>query len=201
MFGAFHLMFISVNNLSDARYAAALGADYLSFNFDPHHPMSVTAASAKAMAQWVSGPLVGAELTREHNSRNALDFVEILGLDLMIVSAEQAESMEESGVDFMVRHPSLNQDMLNYLNGLSHFKGILLVAEKAHLLDFADPWPEQTPVFVVLPELSADIVQWVLKRKPYGIALQGEMEDTPGYRDFEEVNAFFDQLEEASSAS
>lgn len=198
MFGAYHLMFISVNNLSDARYAAALGADYLSFNFDPKHPMSVSAASAKAMAQWVSGPLVGAELTQEHKAKNASDYIDVIGLDLVVVSIEQADEMQTEGVDFMLRSPDINPELLSFLRAMSHFKGFLL--EPASL-DLPVSLLRSENVYTVLPALGRETVEWISRNKPFGIALRGEMEDTPGYRDFEEVNAFFDQLEEASSAA
>lgn len=200
MFGDYHLMFTSVNNLSDARYAAALGADYIGFNFDPNHPMTVSASSAKAMAQWVSGPLLGAELTVEHNAKNASDFIEILDLDLVFISTEQAEEMQSVGIDFMVRCTDVKPELLSYLKDFSHFRGMVMEAEP-YLFSKPDFQLPEGPIFIILPRLNEEMVQWIAKSKPYGIALRGGMEDTPGYRDFEEVNDFFDQLEESSSSA
>lgn len=45
-----------VTNLQDARYAAALGAHYLSFSLEPGHPYKLGPELVSEMMQWLSGP-------------------------------------------------------------------------------------------------------------------------------------------------
>ncbi len=49
------IAFLSVNNLTVARYAAAMMADYIGFCFDSSNSKNITVAHAKEIMGWLSG--------------------------------------------------------------------------------------------------------------------------------------------------
>ena len=49
------VFFLSVNNLTVARYAAAMMVDYIGFCFDPSDEKFITVAKAKEIMGWLSG--------------------------------------------------------------------------------------------------------------------------------------------------
>jgi phosphoribosylanthranilate isomerase len=49
------IAFLSVNNLTTARYAAAMMVDYIGFCFDDAHEKFITVGRAKEIMGWVSG--------------------------------------------------------------------------------------------------------------------------------------------------
>lgn len=57
----FILRFSQISNLSDARYAAGMWADFIGFSFDPNNDAFIDPNQAKEIIQWVNGPKVVAE--------------------------------------------------------------------------------------------------------------------------------------------
>ena len=53
--------FSNVNNLSDARYAAAVGIEYIGFCFDKSNPDYIAPIKAKEMIDWITGSNIVAE--------------------------------------------------------------------------------------------------------------------------------------------
>lgn len=60
----------NITNLSDARYFAAWGIEYISFNFVPDSPYFIEEKSAQEIRDWVEGPKCLIEA-------NALEFSEL----------------------------------------------------------------------------------------------------------------------------
>jgi phosphoribosylanthranilate isomerase len=51
----------NITNLSDARYAAAVGIDYIGFCFDTNDANYIPPVKAKEIFEWTSGTIVVAE--------------------------------------------------------------------------------------------------------------------------------------------
>ncbi|HEY1047282.1 MAG TPA: hypothetical protein VGF79_12630 [Bacteroidia bacterium] len=61
----FILKFSSIQNLSDARYAAGMWADFIGFNFDPGTESYLDPNKAKEIIGWVSGPVFVGEFGQQ----------------------------------------------------------------------------------------------------------------------------------------
>lgn len=73
----------NVTNLSEARYCAGMGVDYLSFPVPP-----VSLEVYREIASWVTGPQFGIEIDAEHLSllnEYPFDFIEIAASDILLV--------------------------------------------------------------------------------------------------------------------
>ena len=74
----------SITNLSDARYAAAAGIDYLGFCFDPNHQNYIAPMKAKEIIDWITGCEIVAEFGNQSkeeiktmNDVIRFDFIEL----------------------------------------------------------------------------------------------------------------------------
>src|SRR6185503_523293 len=60
-----NIKFGEINNLSDARYAAGMGAAFMGFNLSASHPKCVTVEKLKEISGWAPGPAIVTEWENE----------------------------------------------------------------------------------------------------------------------------------------
>lgn len=155
-----------INNLSDARYCAGMGADGLIFTLDPSLPGAVTPELVKELAGWVSG----VELIGEFGAMPAADINQLIAdchlSRVLLTGASPADADELAA-------PTL-----------------LTTAYEAPYPPPAAPTRWLTGTFdpAALPALLA-------AAQPAGLILQGGDEIKPGLRDFTELEAIFEALE------
>jgi phosphoribosylanthranilate isomerase len=85
----------SVSSLSDARYFAGMGVDWLGFDVDPDSPHYVSPELYQSMAGWVTGPKRVVELP----ALNKIDFKNILEIyspDAWEVDASQLQALKSN---------------------------------------------------------------------------------------------------------
>jgi phosphoribosylanthranilate isomerase len=75
----------NVTNLSDARYAAAVGIDYIGFCFDPASENYVAPIKAKEMIDWLSGSHIVGEFGNQ-SPEEIKDISELLNIDVIEVN-------------------------------------------------------------------------------------------------------------------
>jgi len=184
-----------INNLSDARYCAGMGADGLIFTLDPTLPGAITPELVKELAGWVSGvELIGefgstvptSEINRLieecHLTRVLLrDFatwpaVPTLAVPALLeVSPLVAFDAEESA---------------HAVPPSAFPAGYALLTTAEAPVATADPlWLSGDFTPATLPTLLATV-------RPAGLVLEGGDEIKPGLRDFSDMEAVFEALEE-----
>jgi phosphoribosylanthranilate isomerase len=77
--------FSNVNNLSDARYAAAVGIEYIGFCFDKSNPDYIAPIKAKEMIDWITGSNIVAEFGNQ-SIDEIKDISELLQVDAVEVN-------------------------------------------------------------------------------------------------------------------
>ncbi len=196
-----------INNLSDARYCAGMGAQGLIFTLDANLPGAVDAATARELAGWVAG-------------------VDIIGEFGHVAGAEINRLVEECGLTGVLL--SLHRDRQAWPEGLAVPAVIevpMAIVLKQSLLeatiaDLAAAFPQGFALFTTPPHpYPADYAYWHdLARQaplwlagppdpteaadlaeqvhPAGLILAGGNELKPGLRDFTELEAVFEALEE-----
>ena len=195
-----------INNLSDARYCAGMGAQGLIFTLDATLPGAVEAATARELAGWVAG-------------------VDIIGEFGHVAGPEINRLVEECGLTgvllrFDAQRPAWPQGLA--VPALVEVPAALLTNPAAYATTVADltaalpagfsffttpPLPAAYATWHALarqaalwlagppaPTEAADLAQHV---RPAGLILEGGDEIKPGLRDFTELEAVFEALEEA----
>ena len=193
------IMLASVNNLTDARFAAAAGLDFLGFNFEKGHPGFIEPVKAKEVVGWVSGPL----LVGEFSSYDADDINSVAGymnLDYVLVKSGELDHLLP-GIQFPLM---LGIDM----NELGSFEELSMMLARLH---------SKVNYFVISnltdEKVSGDLLQeynvlWkpsgnpqdikteFAKLKPAGLVLNGMDETQIGIRNFEELSETLEMFRE-----
>jgi phosphoribosylanthranilate isomerase len=197
-----------INNLSDARYCAGMGAQGLIFTLDPTLPGAVDAATVKELAGWVAGVdligefghVAGPEINR---------LVEECGLTGVLLRLDRDRQSWPQGlaVPALVEVPqAIVVDERHYANTQADLaaafpQGFALFTTPPH------PYPadytywhqlaRQAPLWLAGPTDPTQAAETAQHVHPAGLILAGGDEIKPGLRDFTELEAVFEALEEA----
>jgi phosphoribosylanthranilate isomerase len=198
-----------VNNLSDARYAAGLGAQFLGFNFCPTHPQYLAPSSVQEIVGWLTGPcLVGewedelADIILDTTERLHLDYAQLNSFDpakakaLKDICLIQNMLLDENSPAELIRKIDEvhTQDMYFLLSFgsqdaqthyFSHSGNQQLLRELCR--DY--------PVILNFYFSPENAIHFIEEYKPFGINLKGSSEIKPGYKDFDELNELVSLLE------
>ncbi|GAA4357010.1 hypothetical protein GCM10023185_21470 [Hymenobacter saemangeumensis] len=195
-----------INNLSDARYCAGMGADKLSFVLDPHLPGHLEPAAVKELAGWVAGvDIIGefGELSApEINAlaaECALDAVLLRGL-------RSADELADIAPPVLLE---LNLAELHQETDLGTIApAIAGVVVELPGLDFTADSPEVDNTLSMVSELAAQAPLWlgpgldpararqtVDLMPARGLVFASGYEIKPGLRDFDQLEAVFEALE------
>lgn len=163
MYHACKLKFGAVTNLTDARYAAAVYADWIGFRLDPSHPRYIDPAMAKEIIDWISGSSIVAELGDLLPS-DIQAALEVLQIDTVQVSSQDvAEAWKDAGYTVILEG-----------SGQADFTLSSDVSDGNHLLDITG--------------YSLEQLQSLKDNPPFAIQINGGDETGPGLRDFAEVD-------------
>lgn len=194
-----------VNNLSDARYCAGMGADRLAFPLDPTLPDHLAPASVQELSSWVAGVELVGEFdtlpTAEINTLAAqcgLHYVllhrlrplpELEALELpVLLNTEWTPDLLPEDIEalFQQYKPAVAAFLLT---------GTPESPLDGHQLTYLMDLARKFPLWIGSGLLRAPIRQQLTDIRPEGLVLQGGHEIKPGLRDFTELEAFFEELE------
>jgi phosphoribosylanthranilate isomerase len=200
------LLVNGINNLSDARYCAGMGADMMGFNLDESHADHLTEDAFKEITGWVSG----IQLVGEFDETSATKINEkAFNLNLDSIQLNKTYLIDE------IRHiekPVIQKVFIN--------KDTI----ETELLEMLDLYKEDVAYFLVysndfktidetncrllrdLAKLYKVIIgfgveksnlEYILEEiNPVGLGLQGSDEIRPGLKTFDELEEIFEALEE-----
>jgi phosphoribosylanthranilate isomerase len=164
-----------VTNLSDARYCAGMGVDFLSFPV-----ASVDPKTYQEITGWVAGPQFGIEVNPDNFEKTQLyrsDFIQIdvanldqLHTENRLVLALEISSWETEKSKLLARKVQINALEFNFASVTSAAIEVIQDASK----DFE--------VFVKFNS-SLDLPQ-LLRLPITGITLEGNSETKPGLKDY-----------------
>ena len=197
-----------INNLSDARYCAGMGATGLIFTLDPALPDAVAPATVRELAGWVAGVDIIGEVGADADADlpRLVAECELSGVLLRLDPQRQSWPL---GLDVPVLvevPPSLLTDHHHYAAALADLtaafpQGYALVTTSPRTyppdLAYWHALARQAPLWLLAPAdptQAADVAQHV---HPAGLVLAGGDELKPGLRDFTDLEAVFEALEEA----
>ena len=186
-----------VNNLSDARYCAAMGVDLIGFRLDPSKEDSLNLAKCKEIVGWISGVKIVGEFgnSPEHIISEILEVVQV---DFLL-----AKSVDEALQFGTYEKPLIIQAPVEKLTPgyLSKFQGLNV----AYLLVTSERNSEPIPSVLELKKYAQFIIGFgitsenaasIASEKGYtGISLTGGSEERPGYKDYDEMADILDILQ------
>ncbi|KAA9339841.1 hypothetical protein F0P96_04285 [Hymenobacter busanensis] len=194
-----------INNLSDARYCAGMGAEYLTFRLDPALLGAVTPELVKELSSWVAGVhLIGEFDNLPAEQINAL--ASACGLhSLLLHRLRRPEEMAELALPALLLTDwvpdMLPEDVDNRFRSMApHVAGFVFPEpppqpltdfQRAHLSEQA-----RTYAIWLAPEFAAGSLRGFLAAvEPAGLVLAGGDEIRTGVRDFTELETVFEALE------
>ncbi|SMB99840.1 phosphoribosylanthranilate isomerase [Hymenobacter roseosalivarius DSM 11622] len=194
-----------INNLSDARYCAGMGADGLIFTLDPALPGAVDAATVRELAGWVAGVELIGEFGEEMPVSEMNRLVEECGLQRVLLHQRPEAALSVPALLhaplFLITSDSLRNEMLlQYQPVLAAGLGVVA---SLNMDDLPEARQEalaaaatQLPLWLSGTITAANVSGLLSVIQPAGLILDGGNEIKPGLRDFEELAAVFEALEE-----
>ena len=167
---------LSINNLTDARYYAALGVDWLGFNINPASDNYVTPDKLKEIIDWVEGPQMMIQEAQWNPNAN-----ELISNSDMKITGQLLQDQET---------PLIEAELLTFSkNDSSAFY---------HLFDSLEEWHSSnikpTNAFIAYSGNIQDLEKQVQMEEPPGLVLYGSNEDAAGVKSFEDLDDVFDLL-------
>lgn len=207
------LLIRGINNLSDARYCAGMGADKLTFVLDPALPDHLDPKTVKELAGWIAG----VELIGEFDQLSAAEINALAtecALDAVLLrsfrtAAELAEIAPPIYVELGYETVSAQAGSLNEQVGWSYKAtsdqalpaGVsgwvveLPATVATATMDLLNSIGRQRPLWVgpgLLPERAREMASQLPLA---GLSFPSGDEVKPGLRDFDQLEAVFEALE------
>lgn len=194
----------SVNNLSDARYAAGMGVDMMGFEVEPGAERYVSPELFKAITSWLSGIQTVVEVTvltpelfstiQEQYQPDLIQFEKIEGVNAEALSSYACiqKINFEKGKEKKSLEDIENQLITNYsyilfeLNDWSDWR--------LHT-DFLSKLNEENSILWGLPIEKEDVAT-IQELELTGISLKGGDEQRPGWKDLDQLIDILEALEE-----
>ncbi len=184
-----------INNLTDARYFAALGVEWIGFKLDLSSDDRVEPALFHGIRSWIEGPKIVAEIGKTPIEL----FSQVYELDSfdLLQSSEKLEGRDQIIPFKATDLASLNALLPSsiYLLDLEAITESDLYASVSDLeslnsrLNLIWPAPKENKHLKLLLE----------QIQPYGIEVKGGLEEKVGFKSFDELDEFFDTIEECTS--
>ncbi len=196
---SYQLKLSSITNLSDARFAAAAGINYIGFCFDTSSADLIPPLKAREIIDWTSGSHVVGEFGNQ-DKEEITTIAELLQVDILELNNSMLP--DELGVfEFPIIKVvdcawfSANQIQTElkaydtYVQAFRIKNWEQVMQQNPTLLD---PWKEK--VFLELGDSFSSIEALLNQIKPFGLSIHGGHEDRVGLRDFDELNNLLERL-------
>jgi phosphoribosylanthranilate isomerase len=168
----------NITNLTDARYFAAWGIEYVSFNMIAGSPYAMTKEDIEEIKEWLEGPRVLIET-------KALEFDE-LGEGLILDNIYSSMPLSQE-VFFRTSASEL-------FKGLPSGKYIIKATDRTEF----DKILALNPSELQGLDIYLDITDLQIDKNddlgPYGLVIQGGDEEKPGVKSFDELDDLYDLL-------
>ncbi|WP_395785601.1 N-(5'-phosphoribosyl)anthranilate isomerase [Aquirufa sp.] len=185
----------SIANLSDARYCAGMGVEWLGFPLQ-----EITVEKFTEIRNWLAGVQIVGEFTKA-TADQVREAVAIYQPDVIEVdSSVSLVAIQSIDVSKILR-VNIDTDNLPAIFAasapyVSHF---LLVGDSADSLIGMEAsieiWAAQYPIILGLDIPEDDLDEWVEQSSIQGIGLVAGEEDRPGFRDFTDLMTILEKLE------
>lgn len=190
-----------VNNLSDARYCAGMGVQWVGFCLDATAAAYLPPAKVTEIAGWLAGVEFIGELSTRDLPENIADYpLHYLQTD----APQKLQSLSGYGLPLILRLTvDTVADLQNTAAVMADCQNSVvffllegnLNPDTAEIQEALHTLCEKYRVVLGLPFQAEAVSEQLAAIHPYGIALQGGFEIKPGLKDFDEIAAILEVLE------
>ena len=187
----------SVTNLSDARYCAGMGVDLIGFNVDPEHADYVDPVKFSEITSWISG--VSFVLEYFGSDRSLLEDLAV-EYDTNVVEIKSTRLLKYP-LDDIKYILNFNDESLNGGSLESYLKTnpadyyLYSSENNSSILEEVLSFSKQHKI-IVSSGISVDNVDDILEENElFAIGLQGEEEEEPGFKDYDDLADMLEKLE------
>ena len=205
----------AIGNLTDARYFAAMGVDWMSYNLNPGTDGYLSPTQVAAIKEWVEGPqmmgmfdLHSAEeidLLTKDLGFEALQLGMFCTLDTVLQIESELPKLKELVIEKDTSLSALESQLQDFAPHVSHF---ILNFEKA-AWTFAD-WQTHTefntdslqelcstyPILLAVNFSPEEMLQCLDLYSIQGFLVKGGEEEKVGYKSYDELDEIFEALED-----
>ena len=172
-----------ITNLTDARYFAAWGVDYLGFDIHPDSDAFVNPAKLKEIAEWVEGPEIVLEFDGQPEKIWIQDYEKAVGTFLL-----QTPEDLDLGLSTMTvrnKNESLEAVVIKPQESWEEFDPDIIKT----LVD------RGIPVYLDI-YFTKDQLEGIIQEDCIGLVLRGGEEEKVGIKSYDELDDIFDRLME-----
>lgn len=200
-----------IGNLTDARYFAAWGVDWLGFCLDPNNPHFMPPPELHAIREWISGPKLVGEFGLQ-SQNEILEAASLLRLDAIqldpFAGVPERSSfsnyilIKELVLDAEIASDSLLDELGKFGSHVDFF--ILdfyrnrldweTIKEHPALLQSLEKFCRAKPTFLSLRFRSDSTEDLLSTLRPYGLAITGGEEERVGVKSFDELDELMELL-------
>jgi phosphoribosylanthranilate isomerase len=176
----------NITNLSDARYCAGMGVDWLSFPVDVVNPTTF-----KEITDWVTGP----QFVLEVKENTPLDYLNHFNVSSLEITSEQLDRIDRlPDFEWIITLPiSLwniqKKDLIRYKDKIRFLVLDLDDQDLQAVSDIASHFK------ILLNQTDKHSLDRLLELPVEGINVTGENELKPGLKDFEKLASILEKLE------
>ena len=195
------IKFGNITNLSDARFAAAAGIEYMGFCFNPLNTNYIPPIKAKEIIDWTTGSNIVAEFGNQ-NLDEMIDISELLNVDVIEINnfilpdeLKQLNKAIIKKIDIgMLSIFEIKKEMNGYKNEVDVFQFYTSVDKENIDTENIVQLCNEYKIIWGLPIHLSTIIQTINTFKPYAINISGGMEEKAGIKDFDELNDLLDLI-------
>lgn len=185
----------SIANLSDARYCAGMGVEWLGFPLQ-----EITLERFTEIRNWLAGVQIVGEFTKA-TAEQIREAVAIYKPDVIeIDSSVSLVAIQSIDIPKILR---VNIDIDNlpaiFASSAPYVSHFLVVGDSVDSLAGMEAsieiWSAQYPIILGFDIPESDLDEWVEQSSIQGIGLVAGEEDRPGFRDFTDLMTILEKLE------
>lgn len=189
-----------VNNLSDARFAAAVGFDYIGFCFDQSNPNYLAPIKAKEIMDWITGSFIVAEFGNQ-TLQEIIEISDLLGVDVVEIENDilpgELAAIQQSIIKKINVNNLTAEQLQKQLDAYKPYCDTFLLYTKHSILQ-VEVISSFIPSYQIIiggnynPTQAFELYKTL---KPFGINIKGGLEDEPGLKDYDELNTYLQLFE------
>jgi phosphoribosylanthranilate isomerase len=184
----------SVNNLTDARFGAAMGVQWVGFCFDNNNPLYVSPVQAQAIIGWVAGPDAVAEFSAAQGLNEIEDIIRLLGFEwVQLAEPAMLHYFEGSDINIILEADARDAGFDTLIGKLTNEVKVVLV-KNFTLKQVEELLATGKQLLFDVEGLDQNSLEALKNLAPYGINISGGFETAPGIRDFDEMNTVFEMF-------
>lgn len=190
-----------VNNLSDARFGAAAGFDYLGFCFNPLSQSFIPPVKAKEIIDWVSGPFMVGEFG-EQQSEEINHIAELLELDLIEINnqllPDEVAKLNRPVIKYInlgkMNEVQIKNEIHAYSNVCAGFVCRVASNDIEKLAEIKLMLAKDAALFITGLDNPDTLYKAHHTSKPDGVYITGSKEEMVGVKDFESLQHFVEKF-------